>query len=50
MNIKWIDDRFSVSPQVVPADLAAIKAAGFVAIINNRPDGEEEGQPEGGRC
>ncbi len=27
--------------------IAAVKAAGFVAIVNNRPDDEEPGQPAG---
>ncbi len=36
---------FSVSPQITPADVAAIAAAGFRAIICNRPDGEAPGQP-----
>ncbi|MDQ2877535.1 MAG: TIGR01244 family sulfur transferase [Pseudomonadota bacterium] len=44
-DIRTIDDRISVAPQIAPADIAAIKAAGFVGVINNRPDGEEPGQP-----
>lgn len=36
---------FAISPQIAVADIAAIKAQGFAALINNRPDGEEEGQP-----
>lgn len=47
MDIKRINDSISVSPQVLPSDLAAIKAAGFVAIVNNRPDGEAPDQPSG---
>lgn len=42
-----IDELISVSPQITPDDVAAIKAAGFVRIINNRPDDEEIGQPSG---
>lgn len=38
----------SVSPQIAPEDIPALAAAGFVAIINNRPDGESAGQPAGG--
>ncbi|MBN8808778.1 MAG: TIGR01244 family phosphatase [Sphingomonas sp.] len=45
--IRTIDDSISVAPQIAPADLAAIKAAGFVAIVNNRPDDEQDGQPAG---
>ena len=40
MDIRTITDSYSVSPQITPEDLAAIKAAGFVAVINNRPDSE----------
>jgi sulfide:quinone oxidoreductase len=35
---------FAVSPQLTPADFAALAAAGYKTIINNRPDGEEPGQ------
>ncbi|MDP1732513.1 MAG: TIGR01244 family sulfur transferase [Devosia sp.] len=45
--MKRINDRMSVSPQIGPGDVAAIKAAGFAAIINNRPDGEAPDQPAG---
>ncbi|MGN6279973.1 MAG: TIGR01244 family sulfur transferase [Sphingomonas sp.] len=47
MQIRRIDDRISVSPQINPADVTEAAAQGFAAIINNRPDGEEAGQPEG---
>jgi uncharacterized protein (TIGR01244 family) len=47
MDSRHIDESISVAPQIQPEDVAAIKAAGFVAIINNRPDGEEAGQPSG---
>ena len=39
--------KISVSPQIAPQDVAALAAAGFVAIINNRPDDEAAGQPAG---
>ena len=45
MDVKRINDHVSVSPQISPDDIAQIKAAGFVAIINNRPDGESPDQP-----
>jgi len=45
LDVKRIDDHMSVSPQINPEDVAAIKAQGFVAIINNRPDGEAPDQP-----
>ena len=47
LEIKRINDRVSVSPQIVPEDIAAIKAAGFTTIVNNRPDGEAPDQPAG---
>lgn len=47
MEVKRINDKISVSPQIGVEDVAAIKAAGFAAIINNRPDGEAPGQPPG---
>jgi uncharacterized protein (TIGR01244 family) len=46
-DIRTIDDHLSVAPQIDPADIGAIRAAGFVAIVNNRPDGEDAGQPAG---
>lgn len=46
-DIRRIDDRISVAPQILPDEVSDIAALGFVAIINNRPDGEEMGQPEG---
>jgi sulfide:quinone oxidoreductase len=45
MDLKKITDKTSVSPQITPQDMAAIKEAGFRAIICNRPDGEGADQP-----
>ncbi|KQU53126.1 hypothetical protein ASG67_09860 [Sphingomonas sp. Leaf339] len=45
--IRPLNDRVAVAPQISPDDVAAIAAAGYVAIVNNRPDGEEPGQPTG---
>ena len=47
MDLKRINDHVSVSGQIRPEDVAALKAAGFVAIVNNRPDGESPDQPAG---
>lgn len=47
MELKRINQHVSVSPQISPQDVPAIKAAGFTTIVNNRPDGEEPGQPTG---
>ena len=45
MQINKITDKVSVSPQITVADMADLKAAGFKAIICNRPDGEGSDQP-----
>jgi sulfide:quinone oxidoreductase len=45
MSPKALTDRLYVSPQLSLADVDAAAAEGFRAIINNRPDGEEPGQP-----
>jgi uncharacterized protein (TIGR01244 family) len=47
LELKRINDRVSVAPQISPDDIPAIKAAGFTDIVNNRPDGEAAGQPSG---
>jgi uncharacterized protein (TIGR01244 family) len=45
--IRPLNDRFAVAPQITPEDIPAVKAAGYVAVVNNRPDEEEAGQPSG---
>jgi uncharacterized protein (TIGR01244 family) len=45
LDVKRINDHVSVSPQISPADFPALKALGFTAVINNRPDGESPDQP-----
>jgi uncharacterized protein (TIGR01244 family) len=45
LDVKRINDQVSVSPQIGPDDLPALKAAGFTTIVNNRPDGESPDQP-----
>lgn len=40
MDIRPITPDYAVSPQIDPADMAAIKAAGFAGVICNRPDAE----------
>lgn len=47
MNPRRIDETITVAPQIDPADVTEIARAGFVAIVNNRPDDEEGGQPAG---
>ncbi len=45
-EFRRIDDHISVAPQITVADVAAARGAGFVCIINNRPDGEEPNAPQ----
>ena len=47
MDLKRINDHVSVSGQIRPEDVATLKQLGFVAIVNNRPDGESPDQPNG---
>ena len=42
---RQLDDKTLVDGQIAPADVAALKALGVTMIVNNRPDGEDEGQP-----
>jgi uncharacterized protein (TIGR01244 family) len=36
----------AVSAQITPEDCARAAEEGFVAVVNNRPDGESPGQPD----
>jgi sulfide:quinone oxidoreductase len=45
MQLRKITNKVTVSPQINADDMAAIKDAGFRAIICNRPDGEGADQP-----
>jgi len=45
MEIKALTPHLSVSPQILVADMQNVAAAGFKAIICNRPDGEAPDQP-----
>ena len=40
MDIRALTPTYAVSPQIDPADLPAIKAAGYTTVIDNRPDAE----------
>ncbi len=42
-----LTDTVSVAGQLTPADMVAAAAAGYVAVVNNRPDYEAGGQPTG---
>ena len=46
MDIRAINDEYSVSGQITVEDLDAIAAMGFKSIVCHRPDHEEPGQPE----
>lgn len=45
MNPILLSPRLAVSGQIRPEDVARIAADGFAMVVNNRPDGEEAGQP-----
>jgi uncharacterized protein (TIGR01244 family) len=43
--IRQLDDKVMVSGQVAPHEVAGLAAQGVTMLVNNRPDGEEAGQP-----
>ena len=43
--IRQLDDRTLVSGQIAPDEVAGLAEQGVTVIVNNRPDGEEPGQP-----
>jgi uncharacterized protein (TIGR01244 family) len=43
--IRQLDDRTLVSEQITPNEVAGLAAQGITVLVNNRPDGEESGQP-----
>lgn len=45
MNVRKIDDNFSVTGQITPDQVKAAADAGFKSIVCARPDNEEHGQP-----
>ena len=45
MDARALSSKISVAPQITADDVAKAKAAGFRAIICNRPDGEGADQP-----
>jgi uncharacterized protein (TIGR01244 family) len=42
-----LTDNFLVAPQISPDDVVVARDMGVSMIINNRPDGEEPGAPQG---
>jgi uncharacterized protein (TIGR01244 family) len=45
--MRQLDDKTLVSGQIAPEQVADLKAQGVTMIVNNRPDGEDLGQPSG---
>ena len=45
MQIHRLTEQLSVAPQISPEHMAELASAGFRSVINNRPDGEADGQP-----
>ena len=45
MAVRRIDETISVAPQIAPEEVPGLAQAGFKGIVNNRPEGEEHGQP-----
>lgn len=43
--MKQVTDKLYIAPQLTADDIRAAKARFIAAIVNNRPDGEEPGQP-----
>ncbi len=43
--IRRLDERTLVSSQIAPHEVAELAEQGVTVLINNRPDGEEAGQP-----
>jgi uncharacterized protein (TIGR01244 family) len=46
--VRQLDHRTLISGQISPEDVAQLKEQGVTLIVNNRPDGEEPGQPLAG--
>ncbi|WP_372876566.1 TIGR01244 family sulfur transferase [Pseudomonas sp.] len=44
-SLKRLTPFIAVAAQLQPGDMGTLAAAGFRSVINNRPDGEGEGQP-----
>ena len=45
MPVTSVSEKLSVSSQPSVEDIRSLRANGFNTLINNRPDGEEPGQP-----
>ena len=47
MTIRQLDDWTFIGAQIRPEEVAGLAQMGVSLIVNNRPDGEEPGQPLG---
>ncbi len=45
MDVRRLTDAIAVAPQISGPDIAEAARLGFRTLINNRPDGEDPGQP-----
>jgi uncharacterized protein (TIGR01244 family) len=45
--MRQLDDSMFVAGQIRPEEVPGLAGQGVTAIVNNRPDGEEPGQPAG---
>ncbi len=46
MDIREINDEYSVTGQIAAEDLDTIKSLGFKSLVCHRPDQEQPGQPD----
>jgi uncharacterized protein (TIGR01244 family) len=46
-DFRKLSDSVLASPQIGPEDIAAAKESGVTLVVNNRPDGEDPGAPQG---
>jgi uncharacterized protein (TIGR01244 family) len=44
-DIRIVTDSLAVAPQLAPEELGLAADLGYSLVINNRPDGEQPGQP-----
>lgn len=44
---RQLDEKTLIGGQIAPDDVASLKEQGVTLIVNNRPDFEDAGQPEG---
>ena len=43
--LRQLDERTMICGQIAPQDVAGLAGQGVTMLVNNRPDGEEPGQP-----